>query len=82
MRLILALCMMTSAAAAQEVVAFNGYSVTINHIFLTQFGGRPVPTDKTTAEAQRICSAVGKSAELATALQTNDMSGQFLFLCL
>jgi hypothetical protein len=82
MKLVYALCLCASPLGAQEAIAFNGYSVTINHIFLTQFGGKPVPTDKTTSEAVRICSSVEKTAELASVVQTGDMSGQFFFLCL
>lgn len=77
---ILAIC--AAPVAAQDVVAFNGYSVMLEGRPDKGSAGLPVPTEAVSGEATRICGTLQKSAEFASASMTDAVYARFLFLCL
>ena len=66
-----------AACAPPAAVEFNGSSVKIRT-------STPRDDDKqrALAEAQRICSKVGKRAEYASTTYVHDLNYQHLFLCI
>ena len=79
---LVAMCLLSTPLAAQEAVAFNGYSVTIEGRPDSSSAGLPIASDAMTDEAERICAAVGKTAEFASAKMVSSSYAEAFFLCL
>ena len=80
-KLILALGVFATPALAQDVVAFNGYTVTIKSAYEADALGKPKPSDRAIQRANDICATVDKVAEYASGDRYDEFWTNYLFLC-
>lgn len=80
-KLIFALSVFAAPVSAQDVVAFNGYSVTIKSAFEPDALGKPKPNERAIQRASDVCATVDKVAEYASGNRYDEFWTNYFFLC-